>query len=281
VRVLDAIFAERTLAEWRAQLADAEGVWAPMQSARELPDDPQAIANGYLPRSTAATGRASRSSRARCSSTANPPLRPAPDLGTAHRGGAAGPRALLGRPRGGEGGGSDLMTERTVGVVLFPGFELLDVFGPLEAFGNLPGMFRVRARRGAGGPGRERAGAARGRRPRIRRLPHTRLVLVPAASATRDEAENPTLLGWLAAAPRSRGRHVGLHGAALLARGPASSTPPRAPRTRLFSGSPDQGPKVAWVREARWVEDASSPRRPASPPHRHGPRRHRPLSAAR
>src|SRR5512139_2684949 len=25
---------------------------------------------------------------------------------------------------------------RTLGVLLFPGFELLDVFGPLEAFGN-------------------------------------------------------------------------------------------------------------------------------------------------
>jgi crotonobetainyl-CoA:carnitine CoA-transferase CaiB-like acyl-CoA transferase len=45
---LDAIFAERTLEEWRAVLADAEGVWAPMQKASEIPSDPQARANGYL-----------------------------------------------------------------------------------------------------------------------------------------------------------------------------------------------------------------------------------------
>jgi len=49
VQELDAVFAERTLDEWRRVLADVEGVWAPMQSARELPSDPQAIANGYLP----------------------------------------------------------------------------------------------------------------------------------------------------------------------------------------------------------------------------------------
>jgi len=49
VRELDAIFATRTLAEWRSALADAEGVWAPMQTARELAHDPQAVANGYLP----------------------------------------------------------------------------------------------------------------------------------------------------------------------------------------------------------------------------------------
>jgi crotonobetainyl-CoA:carnitine CoA-transferase CaiB-like acyl-CoA transferase len=48
VRRLDEIFAQRTLDEWRAALADAEGVWAPMQKAGEIPADPQAIANGYL-----------------------------------------------------------------------------------------------------------------------------------------------------------------------------------------------------------------------------------------
>lgn len=45
---LDQIFAERPLDEWRAALADADGVWAPMQTAAELPADPQTQANGYL-----------------------------------------------------------------------------------------------------------------------------------------------------------------------------------------------------------------------------------------
>jgi len=48
VQTLEAIFASRTLAEWRAALADAEGVWAPMQTPLELYDDPQATSNGYL-----------------------------------------------------------------------------------------------------------------------------------------------------------------------------------------------------------------------------------------
>src|SRR5947207_14947200 len=49
LRTLDAIFAEATLAEWRDRLAEVEGVWAPMQTARELPADVQVMANGYLP----------------------------------------------------------------------------------------------------------------------------------------------------------------------------------------------------------------------------------------
>ena len=82
VRVLDGIFAGKTLAEWRAELADAEGVWAPMQSARELPDDPQAVANGYL-------SDVERDDGTRFTLVASPvqfderspALRPAPDLG--------------------------------------------------------------------------------------------------------------------------------------------------------------------------------------------------------
>jgi crotonobetainyl-CoA:carnitine CoA-transferase CaiB-like acyl-CoA transferase len=49
VAELARVFASRTLAEWRDALASVEGVWAPMQSAREVGDDPQALANGYLP----------------------------------------------------------------------------------------------------------------------------------------------------------------------------------------------------------------------------------------
>jgi crotonobetainyl-CoA:carnitine CoA-transferase CaiB-like acyl-CoA transferase len=47
--ILDAAFAGRTLDEWKEALATFEGVWAPMQKPSELYDDPQAIANGYLP----------------------------------------------------------------------------------------------------------------------------------------------------------------------------------------------------------------------------------------
>ena len=41
-------FASRTLDEWRTALATVEGVWAPMQTAKEVGHDAQALANGYL-----------------------------------------------------------------------------------------------------------------------------------------------------------------------------------------------------------------------------------------
>jgi crotonobetainyl-CoA:carnitine CoA-transferase CaiB-like acyl-CoA transferase len=45
---LDAVFESRTLDEWREALGGMEGPWAPVQKARELLSDPQALVNGYV-----------------------------------------------------------------------------------------------------------------------------------------------------------------------------------------------------------------------------------------
>jgi crotonobetainyl-CoA:carnitine CoA-transferase CaiB-like acyl-CoA transferase len=48
IATLDEVFASRPLEEWKQALRDARGVWAPVQRASELADDPQVVANGYL-----------------------------------------------------------------------------------------------------------------------------------------------------------------------------------------------------------------------------------------
>ncbi len=53
---LDAAFAEHPLSYWREALADFKGVWSPFQTLNELYEDPQVVANGYLPTMTAANG---------------------------------------------------------------------------------------------------------------------------------------------------------------------------------------------------------------------------------
>jgi crotonobetainyl-CoA:carnitine CoA-transferase CaiB-like acyl-CoA transferase len=56
IRILDEIFARRTLAEWREVLRDIRGVWAPAQKAIELHDDVQVAANGYIDEVAASDG---------------------------------------------------------------------------------------------------------------------------------------------------------------------------------------------------------------------------------
>jgi crotonobetainyl-CoA:carnitine CoA-transferase CaiB-like acyl-CoA transferase len=48
VALLEAAFAGKTLAEWRADLDDAGIPWGPFQRPEELLVDPQVVANGYL-----------------------------------------------------------------------------------------------------------------------------------------------------------------------------------------------------------------------------------------
>jgi crotonobetainyl-CoA:carnitine CoA-transferase CaiB-like acyl-CoA transferase len=81
IAALDAVFAGRTLAEWRERLADAEGVWAAMQTARELPDDPQVAANGYLAELDRDGTRFALVASPVQFDERTPALRPAPDLG--------------------------------------------------------------------------------------------------------------------------------------------------------------------------------------------------------
>src|SRR5207249_5585323 len=89
---------------------------------------------------------------------------------------------------------------RTLGVLLFPAFELLDVFGPLQAFGNIRlgddrwRMVTIAERAGAvesaQGP-RAVADATLGECPPLDGL------LVPGGLGTRKEVANEPLLDWI------------------------------------------------------------------------------------
>jgi len=82
VAELDAIFASRSLSEWKERFATLEGVWAPMQTARELPEDPQVLANGYLAELESNTGTRFTLVPNPVQFDEQPPaLRPAPELG--------------------------------------------------------------------------------------------------------------------------------------------------------------------------------------------------------
>ncbi|BBY80478.1 CoA transferase [Mycolicibacterium pulveris] len=48
VAELDAIFAERTLAQWKEVLANLDAPWAPIQTIAEVAEDPQVAANSYI-----------------------------------------------------------------------------------------------------------------------------------------------------------------------------------------------------------------------------------------
>jgi crotonobetainyl-CoA:carnitine CoA-transferase CaiB-like acyl-CoA transferase len=48
IEILETVFAQHTLAEWRERLADFTGQWAIAQDTLEAAADPQSVANGYI-----------------------------------------------------------------------------------------------------------------------------------------------------------------------------------------------------------------------------------------
>lgn len=54
---LDEAFGSQPLEHWKKVLDDFEGVWTPFQTLDELYEDPQVVANGYLPSMTASNGQ--------------------------------------------------------------------------------------------------------------------------------------------------------------------------------------------------------------------------------
>src|SRR5579862_8148674 len=86
---------------------------------------------------------------------------------------------------------------KRLGVVLFPGFEILDVFGPVEMFGNLAGVVEVSMVAAQAGPVKSAQGPSVIADYGFAESPHLDLLLVPGGIGTRDAMDDDALLAWL------------------------------------------------------------------------------------
>ncbi|WP_395020832.1 DJ-1/PfpI family protein [Dongia sp.] len=146
--------------------------------------------------------------------------------------------------------------KRTVGVLLFERFELLDVFGPLEMLGLLEDAFEIRLVSEQA----EVVDSAQGPRSvvddyLVDHHPYD-LLLVPGGMGTRREVENQALLDWLNhAAGRAETVASVCTGSALLARAGLLDGRRATTNKNAYNWVVRQGPKVEWQPRARWVED--------------------------
>ncbi len=147
---------------------------------------------------------------------------------------------------------------RTLGVLLFPGFELLDVFGPLEAFGIRPAKdhFETLLVAEDAGPVESAQGPkalAEAALDDARRLD---LILVPGGVGTRKAVDDRTLCDWIVRRAADAELVMSVcTGAAMLARAGVLDGRRATTNKVAFQWVVGQGPHVEWVKEARWVED--------------------------
>lgn len=149
---------------------------------------------------------------------------------------------------------------RTIGAVIFDGFEMLDYFGPLEMFSMHRDQFKIvavgetdRAATASGGPAvvPEATFAQSG---------DYDVILVPGGRGVRQEIDNPAMMDWLRAASDNAEVVTSVcTGSALLAR--AGLLDGRAATTNKLAfdwvRKVSQTEQVDWRHSARWVKDGT------------------------
>jgi transcriptional regulator GlxA family with amidase domain len=145
---------------------------------------------------------------------------------------------------------------RTLGVLLFPDFELLDVFGPVEMFGNMQGLVDVTMVAARAGLVKSAQGPSVHADHGFADCPRLDLVLVPGGIGTRSAIDDASLLDWLGRTVA--GAEIAMTvctGTALLASAGLLDGCRATTNKMMFQWVASTGPKVDWVKEARWVED--------------------------
>ncbi|QAY62716.1 DJ-1/PfpI family protein [Xylanimonas allomyrinae] len=148
------------------------------------------------------------------------------------------------------------MTTRRIDVVLFDGFELLDVFGPVQLWSVLGDAVDVALVGPARGPVRSSQGTRVEVTTAYADAPPPDVVLVPGGAGTRALVHDAGFLAWLArwSADASLVTSVCTGSAVLAAAGLLDGY--RATSNKYaFGWASTHGDDVAWVPQARWVED--------------------------
>ena len=145
------------------------------------------------------------------------------------------------------------MTRLTVGILLFDGFELLDVYGPAELWARAFDLRLVAERAGlvtsAQGPQTLAEDSFSDDRSYD-------ILLVPGGIGTRREVGNQVLLDWLRRQSATAKYVTSVcTGAALLAKAGILDGCTATSNKRAFQWVVSQGPKVNWKTQARWCED--------------------------
>jgi len=145
---------------------------------------------------------------------------------------------------------------RSLGAVLYPRFELLDLYGPLEMFGALGPELRIVTVAEQAGPVASFQGPRTLAEHGFADCPPLDLVLLPGGFGTLEQLGNAALLGFLQErAPRAEVTMSVCSGSALLAKAGLLDGRRATSNKMFFDFARSQGAKVEWVTEARWVED--------------------------
>lgn len=153
---------------------------------------------------------------------------------------------------------SDSHSPRTLGAVFYEGFELLDVYGPLEMFGSVGPELRIVTVAQKAGAVASTQGPKTLAQYGFDDCPMLDLILLPGGVGTLAELQNQAMLEFLRR--RSATAQVTMSvcsGSAILAKAGLLEGRRATSNKQFFSLATAQSEKVEWIKQARWVEDSN------------------------
>lgn len=148
------------------------------------------------------------------------------------------------------------MSKMTIGAVFFPGFEMLDIYGPLELFSMHRDAFKIVA------VGEQKQPMPASGGPST--LPDEvfgddrlfDIVIVPGGRGVRDEKTNPELARWLVQQAEGGAWMTSVCTGSLLLAVTGLLDGRRATTNKIaFDWVAEHRPQVDWQPRARWVRD--------------------------
>jgi putative intracellular protease/amidase len=144
---------------------------------------------------------------------------------------------------------------KLVGVVLYPGFEVLDVFGPVEMWAYVPD-FQIVMISEHGGAVKSAQGVSAVAEYSFANAPQLDIMMIPGGVGTRTELNNPAMISFIQTQNEKTQLTTSVcTGSALLAKAGVLKGHKATTNKAFFSLAVDQDRSVDWQGKARWVED--------------------------
>lgn len=149
------------------------------------------------------------------------------------------------------------MTQKTkkIGIVIFPGFESVDVFGPAQMWGRLPEYELVLISE-HGGPVMSAQGISTLASYSFGNAPRVQIMMIPGGKGSRDEVRNQAMLDFVRDQDQTTKWTVSVSaGAAILAKSGVLKGRNATSNKLAFKFATSQDAQVRWQGNARWVVD--------------------------
>lgn len=145
---------------------------------------------------------------------------------------------------------------KTLAALIFPGFEPLDLYGPLEMFAFLSDDYAIKVVAPTAGQVKSSRSISGWAEASLDETPEADLVLVPGGPGSRDAIKDAALLDWVASVSAKAEITMSVcTGSLILAKAKVITGRKATTNKMVFEEIESANPDTDWVRRARWVED--------------------------